>query len=202
MQSGICVCPSPVRTPRLCWDKSQVLSPRISLLSPPRLREQAAGQLVLISESCCVRSGDYSRAKVSPGKACCHSCHSTVHTVGLTLLCFHFFLFFQQHLARLLLISNSRSMWGELACLCRSVCKREKKSWIGGSWQLLCAPSLRWQMCHIVGAATCSVDANRLTAAPFVTRLSLFSLFVIAPRRAFSSQTTGPPICHRRKHPN
>lgn len=47
--------------------------------------------------------------------------------------------------------------------------ERESKS--GGSWQLLCALSLRWQMCHIVRAATCLAAAKRLTAGLFVTSL-------------------------------
>lgn len=63
--------------------------------------------------------------KVSPGRACCHSCHSNVHTGGLTL--FFLFFLFQQHLALLRRISNSSGMWEELTCLCRSMCERRRK---------------------------------------------------------------------------
>lgn len=114
--------------------------------------------------------------KVSPGRACCHSCHSNVHTGGLTL----FFLFF--------LFSSTWHCYGvfQTAVACGKsspafvgVCVSGGESTSGGSWQPLCASSLRWQMCHVVRAATCLAAANRLIAALFVTRL--LSLFVFSP---------------------
>lgn len=101
----------------------------------------------------------------------------TPATVMSTQEAEHFFssLSFQHHLALLRPISNSSGMCEELTCLCGSMCERRKSR--SGSWQLLRAPSLRWQMCHIVRAATCLAAANRLTMALFVTRLLFLSLF-------------------------
>lgn len=115
---------------------------------------------------------------MSPGEACCHSCHSNVHTGGLTFLFFlplFSFLFSSTWLCYSLFQTA-------VACEKSSpvfigIGARERKSRSGGSWQLLCAPSSRWQMCHIVRADTCLAAANGLTAALFVTCHFLFLFF-------------------------
>lgn len=75
-------------------------------------------------------------------------------------------------------------MCEELTCLCRSMCERRKSR--SGSWQLLCAPSLRWQMCHIVRAATCLAAANRFNHSSvchflFLSLCSFLSVWLLRP---------------------
>lgn len=67
-------------------------------------------------------------------------------------------------------------MWEELACLCRSMCVRERAGAVvvGGS----CVQRVwGWQMCHTVRAATCLAAANLLTVVLFVTFFLSFSSF-------------------------
>lgn len=73
------------------------------------------------------------------------------------------------------------------------ICERGK-SRTGGSWQLLCAPTLRWQMYHTVRAVTCLAAANSLTAALFVTCLLSFCLVFFFSFLCATSSTADAPI--------
>lgn len=92
----------------------------------------------------------------------------------------------QQHLALPLRIFEQCERSFTCRRLCRSA-SAKGRSWSGGVWQLLRAPSLRWQMCHTGRALTCLVAANCLTMAPMIFQFTMASNTRISRQKPLES---------------